>query len=78
MIFFQQQCQSVKIVVYSEKDPQKPDSRPVDPTARETPSAGKELGFMEQLIGNLGKFNANSAATKAFKRTGGSGGAGGT
>jgi outer membrane protein assembly factor BamE (lipoprotein component of BamABCDE complex) len=54
------------------------DSRPVDPTARETPSAGKELGFMEQLIGNLGKFNASSAATKAFKRTGGSGGAGGT
>jgi outer membrane protein assembly factor BamE (lipoprotein component of BamABCDE complex) len=53
------------------------DSRPVDPTARETPSAGKELGFMEQLIGNLGKFNPNSSATKAFKR-GGNGGASGT
>jgi outer membrane protein assembly factor BamE (lipoprotein component of BamABCDE complex) len=53
------------------------DSRPVDPTARETPSAGKELGFMEQLIGNLGKFNPNSSATKAFRR-GGTGGASGT
>lgn len=52
------------------------DGRPVDPTSRETPSAGKELGIVEQLIGNLGKFNPNGAATKAFKR--GGGGASGT
>jgi outer membrane protein assembly factor BamE (lipoprotein component of BamABCDE complex) len=53
------------------------DGRPIDPTSRETPSAGRELGFMEQLIGNLGKFNPGANATKAFKR-GGSGGASGT
>ncbi len=29
----------------------------VDPVTRETPSPGKELGFLEQLLGNLGKFN---------------------
>ncbi|MBI3504755.1 MAG: outer membrane protein assembly factor BamE [Proteobacteria bacterium] len=29
----------------------------VDPVTRETPSPGKELGFLEQLFGNLGKFN---------------------
>jgi len=29
----------------------------VDPVTRETPSPGKELSFLEQLIGNLGKFN---------------------
>jgi outer membrane protein assembly factor BamE (lipoprotein component of BamABCDE complex) len=52
------------------------DGRPVDPTARETPSAGRELGFMEQLIGNLGKFNPGASATRAFKR--GGGGASGT
>lgn len=43
------------------------DSRPIDPSSRETPSAGKELGFMEQLIGNLGKFNTG-AASRAFKK----------
>lgn len=29
----------------------------VDPVTRETPSPGKELTFLEQLFGNLGKFN---------------------
>lgn len=43
------------------------DSRPVDPSPRETPSAGKELGFVEQLLGNLGKFNTG-AASRAFKK----------
>jgi outer membrane protein assembly factor BamE (lipoprotein component of BamABCDE complex) len=44
------------------------DSRPIDPSSRETPSAGKEITFMEQLLGNLGKFNTGAAASKAFKR----------
>ena len=52
------------------------DGRQIDPTARETPSAGKELGFVEQLIGNLDKFNPSGSATKSFRR--GSGGASGT
>jgi outer membrane protein assembly factor BamE (lipoprotein component of BamABCDE complex) len=54
------------------------DSRPVDPSVRETPSAGKELGFVEQLVGNLGKFNPGGSTTKAFKRGGAGGGPGGT
>jgi outer membrane protein assembly factor BamE (lipoprotein component of BamABCDE complex) len=33
------------------------DGRPIEPSARETPSAGRELGFFEQLLGNLGRFN---------------------
>ncbi len=48
------------------------DSRPVDPSTRETPSAGKELGFVEQLLGNLGKFNSAGAALGGgIHRTGG-------
>ena len=43
------------------------DSRPIDPSSRETPSAGKEIGFVEQLLGNLGKFNTG-AASRAFKK----------
>jgi len=43
------------------------DSRPVDPSPRETPSAGKELSFVEQLLGNLGKFNTG-AASRAFRK----------
>jgi outer membrane protein assembly factor BamE (lipoprotein component of BamABCDE complex) len=35
------------------------DKRDVTPVARATPAAGKELSFMEQLIGNVGKFNTN-------------------
>jgi outer membrane protein assembly factor BamE (lipoprotein component of BamABCDE complex) len=52
------------------------DGRSVDPSARETPSAGKELGFVEQLVGNLGKFNPSGSTLKGFKR--GTGGPGGT
>ncbi len=33
------------------------DSQPVEHVARQTPSVGKELSFVEQLIGNIGKFN---------------------
>jgi outer membrane protein assembly factor BamE (lipoprotein component of BamABCDE complex) len=36
----------------------------VEPVARTTPAPGKELSFIEQLIGNFGKFNTNSAAGK--------------
>jgi outer membrane protein assembly factor BamE (lipoprotein component of BamABCDE complex) len=36
----------------------------IDPVARTTPAPGKELSFIEQLIGNFGKFNTNSAAGK--------------
>jgi outer membrane protein assembly factor BamE (lipoprotein component of BamABCDE complex) len=38
--------------------------RNIEPVARTTPAPGKELSFIEQLIGNFGKFNTNSAAGK--------------
>lgn len=49
------------------KDVQKRSSkspRDIEPVARTTPAPGKELSFIEQLIGNFGKFNTNSAAGK--------------
>jgi outer membrane protein assembly factor BamE (lipoprotein component of BamABCDE complex) len=30
----------------------------IDPVTRKTPAPGRELSFLEQLIGNFGKFNA--------------------
>jgi outer membrane protein assembly factor BamE (lipoprotein component of BamABCDE complex) len=33
------------------------DGREINPVARTTPAPGKELSFLEQLLGNLGKFN---------------------
>ena len=34
------------------------DSRPVDVVARSTPSPGSDATFMQQLLGNVGKYNA--------------------
>ena len=33
------------------------DGREVDLVKRETPSAGRELGLLEQLFGNIGRFS---------------------
>jgi outer membrane protein assembly factor BamE (lipoprotein component of BamABCDE complex) len=44
------------------------DGKEITPVARATPAPGRELSFLEQLIGNLGKFNS----------AGGGGGGGGT
>jgi len=30
----------------------------IDPVTRTTPSPGREMSFLEQLLGNVGKFNA--------------------
>ena len=39
------------------------DGKVVNHVARATPAPGKELNFLEQLVGNVGRFNkANSAA----------------
>jgi outer membrane protein assembly factor BamE (lipoprotein component of BamABCDE complex) len=46
------------------------DARAIDPVPRATPAPGRELSFLEQVIGNLGKFNSGSA--------GGTGGGGGS
>jgi outer membrane protein assembly factor BamE (lipoprotein component of BamABCDE complex) len=35
------------------------DGKEITPVARATPAPGRELSFLEQLIGNLGKFNSS-------------------
>lgn len=35
------------------------DSQEVDPVARETPTEGRELTFLQQMFGNLGRFNTD-------------------
>ncbi len=39
------------------------DGEQIDPVARKTPSPGRELGFFEQLIGNIGRFNTPQNTT---------------
>jgi outer membrane protein assembly factor BamE (lipoprotein component of BamABCDE complex) len=48
------------------------DGKEITPVARATPAPGRELSFLEQLIGNLGKFNGGGPSS------GGGGGGGGT
>jgi len=36
------------------------DGKLVDPVSRTTPAPGKELSFLEQLVGNIGRFNTRS------------------
>src|SRR5215468_3206828 len=36
------------------------DGKEIIPVARATPAPGRELSFLEQLIGNLGKFNGGN------------------
>ena len=48
------------------------DGKAITPVARATPAPGRELSFLEQLIGNLGKFNASSGGASS------GGGGGGT
>lgn len=39
------------------------DGEQIDPVTRKTPSPGRELGFFEQLIGNIGRFNSPQGST---------------
>jgi outer membrane protein assembly factor BamE (lipoprotein component of BamABCDE complex) len=39
------------------------DGREINPVARATPAPGRELSFLEQIVGNLGKFNNAGAET---------------
>lgn len=51
------------------------DGETIDPVTRKTPSPGRELGFFEQLIGNIGKFNSPQGSTTGNpNRTTGPGG----
>lgn len=40
------------------------DGRLVDPVERTTPNLGQELTFIQQLLGNLGRFNTDDTAIK--------------
>ena len=51
------------------------DSRDVSVVSRATPSPGSEASFMQQLLGNVGKFNAGPQGTGA-RTPGGSGASG--
>src|SRR4029077_4785268 len=39
------------------------DGKEITPVARATPAPGRELSFLEQLIGNLGKFNKSAGGS---------------
>ena len=40
------------------------DGKEISPVARATPAPGRELSFLEQIIGNVGSFNAGAAARR--------------
>jgi outer membrane protein assembly factor BamE (lipoprotein component of BamABCDE complex) len=50
------------------------DSLPVSVVARTTPSPGTEANFFQQLLGNIGKFNAAGASPGSAAGGGGSAG----
>src|SRR5215470_3828419 len=39
------------------------DGKEITPVARATPAPGRELSFLEQLIGNLGRFNGSEGGS---------------
>ncbi len=49
------------------------DSRPVDIVARATPSPGSEASFMQQLLGNVGKFSTGPSGLGASSTAPGAG-----
>jgi outer membrane protein assembly factor BamE (lipoprotein component of BamABCDE complex) len=53
----------------------KADELPVTMEARTTPSPGTEANFLQQLLGNIGKFNAAGATPGSAGSGSGSGGA---
>lgn len=50
------------------------DARPVDVVGRSTPSPGSEATILQQLLGNVGKYNAGIPGTSNRPTPGGSGG----
>jgi outer membrane protein assembly factor BamE (lipoprotein component of BamABCDE complex) len=47
------------------------DARAIDPVPRATPAPGRELTFLEQVIGNVGKFNNAASSKGSGSSTGG-------
>src|SRR5215467_10449259 len=52
------------------------DGKEITPVARATPAPGRELSFLEQVIGNLGKFNSAGGASSGSNGSGGGSGTG--
>lgn len=50
------------------------DGREIAPVARATPAPGRELSFLEQLLGNLGKFNGGGGSVTPSGSSGGGNG----
>jgi len=51
-IYFDEQGKIAYIQNYSKQD-----GREIEMVGRKTPTSGRELGVVEQIIGNLGRFN---------------------
>ena len=51
----------------------KQDSKPVDVVARATPSPGSDATFMQQLLGNVGKFTPGAGTSADVNNAGSSG-----
>lgn len=47
------------------------DYRDIEPVSKSTPSAGKKLTFLEQLVGNVGRFNNSKGGSSAVGKAGG-------
>ena len=52
------------------------DSKDVEVVSRATPSPGSESSFMQQLLGNVGKFTAGPSPSNGSGASGGSSGSG--
>ncbi len=52
-----------KGVLRDKKDLNKSDAQSVDVVARTTPSPGTEASILQQLLGNIGKFNPTGASS---------------
>lgn len=51
----------------------KGDGKPVEVVARTTPSPGSEASFLQQLLGNVGKFTPGAGSSAATNNAGSSG-----
>jgi outer membrane protein assembly factor BamE (lipoprotein component of BamABCDE complex) len=49
------------------------DAKAIDPVPRATPAHGRELTFLEQVIGNVGKFNNAGSSKSSGSGSSGSG-----
>ena len=58
-------------VLQDVKQLNKDDSVPVSIVARQTPSPGTEASFLQQLFGNIGRFNAFGPPPRRRLRAGG-------